>query len=60
MGKWTASETRPGYIEKTIKCGAATITISRPRLSEAEAAKAEQKARTALEGVMRHYITATR
>ena len=60
MGKWIESATQPGYIEKTIKCGMATIIISRPRLSEAETAKAEQKARTALECVMRaHYITAT-
>lgn len=53
MEGWTPSETHPGYIEKSIKHGAACIVIYRPILSEAEAAKAQSKTRTALEGVMR-------
>lgn len=61
MSKWIQSETHPEYIEKNITLGAAKITILRPKLSEAEAAKAKEKARAALENVMReHYITRTR
>lgn len=56
MSDWTASETRPGYIEKTITRGAATIVICRPVLSVEEAAAREAKTRTALEGAMREYL----
>ena len=59
MSDWTPSTDRPGYRCKTIRHGPATITIYRPILTEAEAAKAQEKARTALEGVMRDYHTRT-
>lgn len=56
MSTWTPAPDRPGYRCKIIQSGAATITIYRPELSEAEAAKAEAKTRTALESAMReHY-----
>ena len=57
MADWSTSETNPGYIEKTITHGAATIVLLRPVLSGAAAEKAKEKARVALESVMReHYI----
>lgn len=60
MSEWNQSETHPEYIEKKITHGAVNITILRPKLSEAEAAKAQEKARAALENIMReHYITRT-
>lgn len=56
MENWTPAPDRPGYRCKTIQRGPATITIYRPILDEAQAAKAQQKARTALEGALReHY-----
>ena len=58
MSDWIQSSTNPEYIEKTVTIGAAKIVILRPILSEAEAAKAKEKARGTLENVMReHYIT---
>lgn len=53
METWKPAPDRPGYRCKTIQHGPATITIYRPILSEAEEAKAQQKARAALEGAMR-------
>ena len=56
MENWTPAPDRPGYRCKTIQRGPATITIYRPILSEAEEAKAQAKARAALESVLReHY-----
>lgn len=55
MENWTPAPDRPGYRCKTIQHGPATIIIYRPDLSEAEAAKAQEKTRRALEGVMREY-----
>lgn len=56
MGNWKPAPDRPGYRCKTVQHGPATIIIYRPELSEAEAAKAAEKVRTALEGAMRdHY-----
>ena len=56
MGHWTPATDRPGYRCKTIQRGHATIVIYRPILSEAEAAKAQQKARSGLESALRaHY-----
>ena len=56
MSNWQPPPDRPGYRCKTIQHGPATITIYRPILSEAEEAKAQQKARTALESALReHY-----
>lgn len=57
MSNWTPAPDRPGYRCKTVQRGMATITIYRPILSEAEEAKAQQKARTALEGAMRQYYS---
>ena len=60
MSGWIQSETHPEYIEKNVTIGGAKIVILRPILSEAEAAKAKEKARAALENVMReHYKTRT-
>lgn len=56
MSDWTPSQTCPGYREKTIQRGAATIVIRRPILSEGEQAKREQHARDALGSVLRDYI----
>lgn len=56
MSDWTPSVDRPGFMEKTIQAGAATIVISRPVLSEKERAARESKTRTALEGAMREYF----
>jgi len=56
MENWTPAPDRPGYRCKTIQRGPATITIYRPILSETEEAKAQQKARAALESALReHY-----
>ena len=61
MENWTPAPDRPGYQRKTIHRGAATIIIDRPLLSEAEAAKAKEKTRAALECAMReHYGRKTR
>ena len=56
MSTWTQAPERPGYRRKVIQHGAATITIYRPELDEAEAAKATETTRTALESAMRAYI----
>ena len=55
MENWTPAPDRPGYRCKTIQRGPATIVIYRPILDDKEAAKAQKKARTALEGAMRQY-----
>lgn len=55
MENWKPAPDRPGYRCKTIQHGLATITIYRPQLSEAEEAKAHQKARTQLESALRDY-----
>ena len=56
MNDWKPAPDRPGYRCKTIQRGQATIIIYRPELTEAEAAKAQQKARAALESALRdHY-----
>ena len=56
MSNWTPAPDRPGYRRKIIQHGAVTITIDRPILDEAEAAKAAETTRTALECAMRAYI----
>lgn len=56
MNTWKPAPDRPGYRCKTIQRGAATITIYRPELSEAEAETATERTRTALESAMREYI----
>ena len=61
MTEWTTPTDRPGYRCKRVEAGNATIIIYRPIHSEAEAAKAKEKARAALENVMReHCITTNR
>ena len=55
MDNWTPAPDRPGYRCKTIQHGPATITIYRPIFNEVEEAKAQEKTRRALEGVMRDY-----
>ena len=56
MKDWNPSTTHPGYIEKTIKSGAATIKILRPILDENEKVRRTETARASLENAMReHY-----
>jgi len=59
MSTWKPAPDRPGYRRKIIQRGPATIIIDRPELSEAEAAKALEKTRTALEGAMREHYRRT-
>lgn len=60
MNEWIPSAKNPGYIEKTIQCGAATITLLRPLLSEDEKAHRTEQARNVLANVMReHYRVST-
>lgn len=56
MEAWTQAPDRPGYLCKTVERENVTLVIYRPILSEAEAAKAKEKARTTLESVMRELI----
>lgn len=56
MSDWTPSVENPGYMEKPIQKGMATIVILRPMIDKEEAARREGKARTTLEGVMREYL----
>ena len=56
MSDWTPSVDNPGYMERAIQKGAATIVILRPVIDKEEAARREGKTRTALEGVMREYL----
>lgn len=55
MNDWTPSTARPGYREKTIQKGSATIIIRRPVLDEAERAKREKHVQNALGCVLRDY-----
>lgn len=56
MENWKPASDRPGYRRKIVQHGNATIIIDRPLLSDAEAAKAQEATRTALENAMReHY-----
>ena len=56
METWTTSTSHPGYREKTVQCGAATIIIRRPILDPIEQAKREKQTTVALEAAMRSYI----
>lgn len=56
MENWIPAPNRPGYRRKIIQRGAAKIIIDRPILDEAEAAKAQQRTRAALECAMRELI----
>jgi hypothetical protein len=56
METWTISTDCPGYREKTIQRGVATIIIRRPILDKEEQAKREKQTVIALESAMRNYI----
>ena len=56
MTTWSLSTTKPGYMEKTMIFGAATIVVYRPTLSTEDRATRESQTRTALEGAMREYF----
>lgn len=56
MSDWTPSQTCPGYREKTIQHGQATIVIRRPILDEAERTKQERWAKDTLGRVLNDYI----
>ena len=56
MIDWTPSQARPGYVEKTIQSGAATIIIYRPIMDDHVRAKAEQQAKESLGAVLQTYI----
>lgn len=56
METWVTSNDCPGYREKTIKRGAATIIIRRPITDKVEQARLEQKTRAELENAMRDYL----
>lgn len=57
MSDWTPSVESPGYIEKRITRGDATIIIRRPVLNEEERARREGKTREALENALRGYVS---
>jgi hypothetical protein len=56
MSDWTPSAGNPGYIEKTIQTGPATVVILRPVMDREEQAKREQKTRDTLGNVLQDYI----
>ena len=53
---WTASESRPGYRETTLKRGPVTITVYRPDLSPQETEAREKATAAALKPVMAKYL----
>lgn len=53
---WTPSKSRPGYREKTLKHGPATITVYRPELSPQETEAREKATAAALRPVMAKYL----
>ncbi len=53
MTGWTESTTRPGYREKTIHHGPATVVIRRPTT---DTTQAESQIRQTLGSVMREYL----
>ncbi len=56
MSDWTTSQTCPGYREKTIQHGHATIIIRRPILDEVERVKRERRAKDTLGRVLNEHI----
>ena len=56
MSDWVNSESCPGFREKTIKRGAATLIIRRPILDQVEQAKRERQVTASLEAATRSYI----
>lgn len=53
---WTPSQSRPGYIEKTLRHGEATITVYRPILSTQEHEARERQVAAALSPIMAGYV----
>jgi hypothetical protein len=56
MTDWTPSKTCPGYREKTIQKGAATIIIRRPILDGDEQVKRERAVQNVLSNALTDYI----
>lgn len=52
---WKTSESRPGYQEKTLRHGVATITVYRPILSTQERETREKAIASALSPIMANY-----
>lgn len=52
---WTTSESRPGYQEKTLRHGNATIVVYRPILSPQERETREKAITAALRPIMANY-----
>ncbi len=52
---WKTSESRPGYQEKTLRHGNATIIVYRPILSNQEREARERSISTALSPIMTSY-----
>lgn len=52
---WKTSESRPGYQEKTLRYGNATITVYRPILSTQEREARERAVSAALSPIMANY-----
>ena len=55
--EWTASESRPGYREKTLQHGSVTITVYRPELSPEETKTREKTITSALKPILAQYIS---
>ena len=53
---WKTSESRPGYIEKTLTHGSATITVYRPVLSPQEQEARQKATASALSPILAPYI----
>ena len=54
---WKTSDSRPGYQEKHLRHGPATITVYRPILSTQEREAREKATATALSPIMAKYIS---
>jgi hypothetical protein len=53
---WTTSNSRPGYQEKTLRHGSATITVYRPNLNTSEREAREREVAAALKPILANYI----
>ena len=53
---WKTSESRPGYQEKTLRHGNATIIVYRPVLSPQEREAREKATAEALKPIMANYM----
>lgn len=56
MSEWTPSETRPGYIEKSMQHGNCEITIFRPVFTDQERTTRERRVKDVLERCVSEYI----